>query len=393
MVSDCGSHLTSIWILHFALRMQMLRVRTPLITVRQVRIAVVAIAVTVTPACSSLPWLDSVPDLPHAEAAVGHPLDLALGQIRSLDHPDFSQAAADSALWAPLAMLRKGSAGIFFQEPYDPQRIPVLFVPGVRGSPRNFRYMIETLDRSRFQVWLFNYPSGFRIESVATLLHDLLAELERKYRYDTLFITAHSAGGLVTQSYLKSNFSEGALVKLLVSFSTPWMGNSLAGVGSRNPLVTVPSWKDLTPDSDFLISLRKPTQTDFPLPPHYVFFGYRRDPSLLTTASSDSVISVASQVPPWIQDQSERYWGYDTTHIGILSNALVLRRYKALLESAANCLRWKRSQKLKRAARKAVNRREPTSRNHSDGDSDSPCKSENCTAASPSFSLQTCCDL
>ena len=336
----------------------------------------VAFAVSVSPACSTKSWVGSVPDLSHAEAAVGHPLNLALGKIRSLDHPDFSQAAADSALWTPLAMLRKGSAGIFFLEPYDPQRIPVLFVPGIRGTPRNFRRVIESLDRSRFQAWVFNYPSGFRIESVAALLHGLLAELARNYPFDTLFITAHSAGGLVTESYLKSNYGEVARVKLLVSFSTPWMGDSLAGVGARNPLVTVPSWNDLNPDSDFLLSLRKPTPADFQLPLHFVFFGYRRNPSLLTMVSSDSVISVASQIPPWIQDRAERYWGYDTTHTGILSNALVLNRYKVLIESMANCFQRKRSQKSASAARGADSWRAHTPANHAGRGSRSLCDPE-----------------
>ena len=352
----------------------------------------VAIAATVTPACGTTSWFDSVPDLAHAEAAIGHPLDLVVGKVRTLDHPDFSQAAADRALWMPLEMLRKGSAGIFFLESYDPQRIPVLFVPGVRGTPRNFHRMIETLNRSRFQAWMFNYPSGFRIESVAMLLHDLLAELERKYHFEMLFITAHSAGGLVTQSYLNSDFSEGARVKLLVSFSTPWMGHSLAGVGARNGLVTVPSWIDLSPESDFLISLRKSTPTNLELPPHYVFFGYRRNPSLTSMASSDSVISVASQVPPWIQDRAERYWGFDTTHTGILSDALVLKRYQALVESVADCLQRKRTQKSASAARGSDSRRAHSPANRAGRRFRSGCNTARCTTVSALFAPQACCE-
>jgi len=72
------------------------------------------------------------------------------------------------------------------------------------------------------------------------------------------------------------------------------------------------------------------------LPPHYVSFGFRRKPSLLASASSDGVISIASQLPPWIQDEAERYWGYDATHVGILSDASALERYNALLRSVAD---------------------------------------------------------
>jgi hypothetical protein len=66
-----------------------------------------------------------------------------------------------------------------------------------------------------------------------------------------------------------------------------------------------------------------------------VFFGYRRKASILTTESSDGVISIDSQIPPWIQDQAERYWGYNATHVGILSDELALDRYNAVLESTA----------------------------------------------------------
>jgi len=262
-----------------------------------------------------------VPDLSSVETVLERPIEVAAGQIRSLDHPDFDHAEAEAALWTPLAMLQKGSAGIFFLEPFDPKRIPVLFVHGFSGTPRDFRHMIESLDRSRFQAWVFYYPTDFRTKSVVALLHDLLVDLEREHRYGELFITAHSLGGLISRSYVKSAFREGERVKLLVSFSSPWLGNSWAAVGARITLNSVPSWYDLSPESEFLVSLREPMHQGIHAPPHYVFFGFRRKVSLLTTESTDGVISISSQLPRWIQDQAERYWGYDATHVGILSVA------------------------------------------------------------------------
>ena len=57
--------------------------------------------------------------------------------------------------------------------------------------------------------------------------------------------------------------------------------------------------------------------------------------SLLTTDSSDGVIPISSQLPQWIQDQAERYWGYDSTHVGILSDDSALERFTVLLGSVA----------------------------------------------------------
>ena len=128
-------------------------------------------------------------------------------------------------------------------------------------------------------------------------------------------------------------------VKLLVTFSSPWEGHRWAAVGTRYALNPVPSWFDLSPKSKFLVSLREPLQRDGHRIPHYVFFGFRRTPSLVMTESSDGVIAMGSQLPLWVQDQAERYWGYDVEHTAILSNRGALERYERLLRSEADRLR------------------------------------------------------
>ena len=101
----------------------------------------------------------------------------------------------------------------------------------------------------------------------------------------------------------------------------------------------VPSWFDLSPGSKFLISLREPLQRGGHRIPHYVLFGFQRNLSVISTESSDGVISVASQLPMWIQDQAERYWGYDVAHTAILSNGEALKRYGCLLKIEADRLK------------------------------------------------------
>jgi len=54
------------------------------------------------------------------------------------------------------------------------------------------------------------------------------------------------------------------------------------------------------------------------------------------------IVPVSSQLPLWIQDQAERYWGYDATQVGILSHDPVLERYNRLLKSEADGLRVNR---------------------------------------------------
>jgi len=228
----------------------------------------------------------------------------------------------------------RAGAGIHFLEPYDPRRIPVLFVHGIGGTPQDFRAMLDGLDRTRFQAWMFQYPSGLRLRTASRALHASIAELQRKHRVDTLFIVAHSMGGLVSRGYLADALRDegGGPVRLLVTLSSPWEGNEWAQVGAQLMPGAPGVWTDLSPASDFLVALRKPV----PNVPHYVFFGYRRGPSLLTQESSDGAITLSSQIPAWIQEQAERCWGVDADHVGVLSHRAVLERLNALLASSAD---------------------------------------------------------
>lgn len=233
---------------------------------------------------------------------------------------------------APIVPLPEGPR-IDLLEPYDSQRMPVLFVHGIGGSPRDFQAMLDVLDRGRFQAWVLQYPTDLRLHAAARAMGGLLADMQRRHRFAGLIIVAHSMGGLVSRRYLIDTPDEGepAFARVLVTLSSPWSGNEWAGVGAR--LVPDPPgpWIDLAPNSAFLVSLREPLSRV----PHYVLFGYRRGPSLLTSQSSDGAITLESQIPDWIQQQAERYWGYDADHAGILSHDLALARLKTLLALAA----------------------------------------------------------
>jgi pimeloyl-ACP methyl ester carboxylesterase len=214
-------------------------------------------------------------------------------------------------------------------ERYDSGRIPVLFVHGIGGSPRDFEAALGSLDRQRFQAWVLRYPTDTRLQVAASGMGQRLDELRRRHGHARLIIVAHSMGGLVARRYLldaRNGEGEGP-AHALVTFSSPWNGNAWAGIGARFVPDPPGPWIDLSPDSDFLLALRDA----MPGVPHYVFFGYRRAASLLTSQSSDGAITLESQIPGWIQEQARRTWGYDADHAGILSHAAALDRLHALL--------------------------------------------------------------
>ena len=98
--------------------------------------------------------------------------------------------------------IKKIGGNIFFLEEYDPEKIPILFIHGAGGTPKGWEYFVNNLDRSRFQPWLFYYPTGARLKAMSYLLFWKLYNLQIKYKFDTLYLTAHSMGGLVARSLI-----------------------------------------------------------------------------------------------------------------------------------------------------------------------------------------------
>src|SRR4029077_18086630 len=121
--------------------------------------------------------------IPKENAELGGQLNLALGEVVSLDDKRFETDAGGSGLWRPLDFLSNNRLGIYFTEPYDPARVPVLLVYGIGGTPQDFRYFSDHFDRKRYQVWFFHYPSGMRLERVARAMATGLNLLKQRYGF------------------------------------------------------------------------------------------------------------------------------------------------------------------------------------------------------------------
>ena len=62
-------------------------------------------------------------------------ITISLGEEVNIDDPRFTEENASIGLWMPHHFLKKIGAGIYFLDPFDPNKIPVLFVHGVSGNP------------------------------------------------------------------------------------------------------------------------------------------------------------------------------------------------------------------------------------------------------------------
>ena len=242
-----------------------------------------------------------------------------VGEIVTLDDTRFSNENAAMGLWRPAEFLFDIGPGIYFLEPYDEGKTPVLFIHGALGHPGVWREVLAELDRSRFQPWFAYYPTAASLDNVATAIERWLQLLEAQYGFDRLFIVAHSMGGLVARDLAGRMAARGwpdsGDVGLLVTMATPWGGQSGAQLGVQQAPVVAPSWYDMAPGSPFLESLwTKPLPEQVP---YHLLFTYGGGSALMQGAN-DGAVTLASALEPRAQKAADPVYGFDVGHGYIL---------------------------------------------------------------------------
>jgi pimeloyl-ACP methyl ester carboxylesterase len=97
----------------------------------------------------------------------------------------------------------KERAGLYLLEPYDPDRIPVIFVHGLLSIPQMWVPTVSAIQsdpelHGRFQFWVFAYPTGDPILLSALRLRESLQRIYQLYpRTKGMVLIGHSMGGLV----------------------------------------------------------------------------------------------------------------------------------------------------------------------------------------------------
>jgi hypothetical protein len=103
-------------------------------------------------------------------------------------------------------MIRGGNMrtpGLLLTEPYDPDRIPVIFVHGLLSSSYIWRNSALALLRDpeirrRYQFWAFSYPTGNPITFSALRLREDLAFAKKRFGLQQgVVLVGHSMGGLL----------------------------------------------------------------------------------------------------------------------------------------------------------------------------------------------------
>lgn len=105
-------------------------------------------------------------------------------------------------------------AGLYMLQPYDPNRIPVLMIHGLQSSPVIWRNLIADLQAdpeigSRYQFWVFYYPSGVAIPSSRYMITKKLDAVKQHFDPQgrdlasrNVVLIGHSMGGVLSRSLI-----------------------------------------------------------------------------------------------------------------------------------------------------------------------------------------------
>jgi pimeloyl-ACP methyl ester carboxylesterase len=115
--------------------------------------------------------------------------------------------------------------GIFLVQPYDPKKIPIVFVHGLMSVPQMWLPVMAAIEsdptlRGKYQFWVFAYPTGDPIAYSALNLRKALASIYKVYpRTKDMVIINHSLGGDLT--HLQVIDTDDVLVKGIFKQNAP----------------------------------------------------------------------------------------------------------------------------------------------------------------------------
>ena len=247
----------------------------------------------------------------------------------SLDDEFFDKKYGPVSLYDPKALMAHTQRMFFSLEKFDPKKTTVIFVHGVGGTPQDFKYLVEGLDRDRYQPWFFYYPSGLPLRKLSSYLADALtyAAKNPEFGLRKVVIVAHSMGGLVSLTAIEqlSEKETPPWLKGYVSFNSPYGGVASAQSALDSAPAVVAAWRDVVPGSAFLGEMYAKTAAR--KVPFYLFFGYT------AKEGSDGTIALSSQLAPQVHLTATKSYGFEATHVSILNDAAVRTLFNQTIET------------------------------------------------------------
>jgi len=213
----------------------------------------------------------------------------------------------------PHAFLEELGPSLYRLKGYNPELRPIILVHGIKGSPASLSDIASHIDKTRYQVWVYFWPTGMPINFSAWFLIQALEEMGVGWKFEHIDIIAHSMGGLMSRAAVNM---KPLPVDRFITISTPWNGHAAAKLGVTMSPVIIPSWEDMAPGSHFLDHL-----FDTPLPAstrHVLLFSYQ-GMSLFTSGNDDGCVSIESMLFEEAQKRASLVNGFNADHTAVLS--------------------------------------------------------------------------
>lgn len=280
----------------------------------------------------SVAWNFSIPVVASTQSpnSLFYPKDT----IRPLDDPIFSKEMSTLGMYAPAAFLEKSPIFFYALEEELSYKIPIIFVHGINGSPREFDTLIKQIDKEHYKPWFFYYPSGGNLGQMANYFYDIFlsGKVVPNNKKVPFIIVAHSMGGLVVREALNAvEENDESHEIIFVSMATPFGGHPATIKAEKSGLLVLPSWKDLNPDNQFIKSLyRKALPSNVN---HHLLYAFANDRKFKFGENTDGTVPLSSQLYTVVQEQSDHQHGFNASHTGILVDSNSTRHIVSLIHS------------------------------------------------------------
>ncbi len=246
----------------------------------------------------------------------------------SLDDAFFDRKYGEMGMYDTKKFFAHTQRFMFSLEKFNPDKTTVIFVHGVAGTPRDFKFLVDGLDKNRYQPLFFFYPSGMPLQKLGSFLSGIMTVLEKDKHFNLkqAIVVAHSMGGLVSLSALNELCRDGVppYLKGYISFNSPYGGVESAKKAIEKAPAVLDAWRDVAPGSLFLKNLYQGAAAV--KIPFYLFFGY------MTGDSSDGTITLQSQLEHRIQFVATKAYGFNASHVDILNDDQARRTFYRALE-------------------------------------------------------------
>lgn len=248
-----------------------------------------------------------------------------IGKVVSLDDDMFLNKNSELGLWQPLTFANKIGGGLFMLQAFELNKTPIVFVHGILGTPSEFKKMIRSLDRDKYQPWVLYYPSGLQLDLVSDYLQSSLNQLKQQYNFTDINLITHSMGGLMSRSFLMKHQEQSPdySISLYMTINSPLYGMQSATSGVESSPIIIPSWRDVAINSDYINKVHNwhvPSDTAY----HLVF-------SYLPGEEGDGVVPMSSQLSLSLQEEASQIYGFQAQHAQILADGNFIKCFNKIL--------------------------------------------------------------